>query len=153
MLKLTKRTEYALIALVHIMDQGGQVVSAREIAERYPVPRRLLAEVLKELCRADLLESQRGAAGGYLLSRAAEQISLGAVVSALEGQPTLTSCETGSSQSASACEVEPVCPIKSPMARVRAGLWDLMQRTTLRDLSRPRTGSPRTLEPLAPTAS
>jgi Rrf2 family protein len=153
MLKLTKRTEYALIALVHIMDQDGHVVSAREISERYPVPRRLLAEVLKELCRADLLESQRGAAGGYLLARAAEDISLGAVVGALEGLPSLTSCDPASAHAGASCEVEPVCPIKSPMARVRAGLWDLMQRTTLRDLGRPRAESSRrlTVQPADPT--
>ena len=51
MIQLTKRTEYGLIALVHMADREGQIVSVREIAERYPIPRRLLAEVLKDLCR------------------------------------------------------------------------------------------------------
>ena len=49
MLQLTKRTEYGLIALVHLADHEGEVVSAREIGEFYPVPKRLLAEVLKGL--------------------------------------------------------------------------------------------------------
>mgnify|MGYP003572777986 CR=1 FL=1 len=52
MLQLTKRTEYGLIALVHMVDREGEFVSAREIAEVYPIPRRLLAEVLKVLSRS-----------------------------------------------------------------------------------------------------
>jgi Rrf2 family protein len=68
-LQLTKRTEYGLIALVHMADRRGEVVSVREICEHYPVPRRLLAEVLKDLGRANLVESQRGATGGYQLAR------------------------------------------------------------------------------------
>ncbi len=54
MLQLTKRTEYGLIALVHLVDRRGEFVSAREIGDSYQVPRRLLAEVLKELSRAGL---------------------------------------------------------------------------------------------------
>ena len=76
MLQLTKRTEYGLIALVHLMDQRDLAshseavfVSAREIGERYPVPRRLLAEVLKDLARAELVDSARGSTGGYSLAR------------------------------------------------------------------------------------
>lgn len=68
MLKLTKRTEYGLIALVHLAEHTGRVISAREIGEQYPVPRRLLAEVLKDLQHASLIDSQRGAHGGYSLA-------------------------------------------------------------------------------------
>lgn len=140
-LKLTKRTEYALIALVHLVDRegssGGPLVSAREISERYPVPRRLVAEVLKDLCKAELVSSQRGASGGYALARPAAEISLGEVIAALEGRPSLTGCETaGTTGNHGPCEVEPVCPIKSPMQRVRLGIWDLMVRTSLLDLAR-----------------
>ena len=51
MLQLTKRAEYGLIALSHLAARPGEFVSVREICERFPVPRRLVAEVLKELCR------------------------------------------------------------------------------------------------------
>lgn len=147
MLKLTKRTEYALIALVHLADREGSaegpLVSAREISERYPVPRRLVAEVLKDLCKADLVASQRGANGGYALARPATEISLGEVIAALEGRPSLTGCETAGPAGHGACEVEPVCPIKSPMQRVRLGIWDLMVRTSLLDLVRGQRPEPR----------
>jgi Rrf2 family protein len=134
MLQLTKRTEYGLIALVHLVDRGGEFVSVREICDRYPVPRRLVAEVLKELGHAELVESQRGKAGGYTLARAPEDITLGAIVAALEGAPGLTSCRTLEVLKIAECEVEPTCPIRSPIDRVREHLWSVMEQTTLRSL-------------------
>jgi len=134
-LQLTKRTEYGLIALIHMADRAGQVVSVREVGEHYPIPRRLLAEVVKDLARAGLVESQRGATGGYTLARAAEHITLGDVVVALEGAPLVASCDTHGEGGGSPCDIEPVCPIRSPLQRLREGIWRLMERTTLRSLS------------------
>jgi Rrf2 family protein len=137
MLQLTKRTEYGLLALVHLADREGSVVSAREIGDRYPIPRRLLAEVLKDLCRAELIESQRGASGGYSLARSAERITLGEIVAATEGRPALTNCETALGEHLVDCDVHAVCPIRSPLARIREGIWQIMERTTLRSLVQP----------------
>jgi Rrf2 family protein len=140
-IQLTKRTEYGLIALVHLADaaltgRDGAFVSVREIAEHYPVPKRLLAEVLKDLARAELVESARGKDGGYTLRRQPDQITLAEVVAALEGRPSISSCETAErSPSSSNCGLEPVCPIRSPLHRVREGIWGLMERTTLRSLA------------------
>jgi Rrf2 family protein len=135
MLQFTKRTEYGLIALVQLVDRAGEFVSVREICERYPVPRRLVAEVLKELGRAGLVESQRGVFGGYALTRRPEDVTLGDIVSALEGAPGLTSCRTLEILKSSECEVEPTCPIRSPIDRVREHLWSVMEQTTLRSLA------------------
>jgi Rrf2 family nitric oxide-sensitive transcriptional repressor len=162
MLQLTKKTEYGLIALIHLADREGQVVSAREIAAAYPVPKRLMAEVLKELCQHELVHSTRGATGGYALARPAYAITLGEVVRVLEGMPTLASCEALGLFRADAgtCDVEPVCPIRSPIQRVRVAIWDVLQKTTLNDMSRAGArsrarGTPQPLRvpvPVAPTA-
>jgi len=136
-LQLTKRTEYGLIALIHMADRPGQVVSVREVGEHYPVPRRLLAEVVKDLARAGLVDSQRGATGGYTLARAAERITLGDVVVALEGAPSVSSCEPHGALDGGTCEVQPVCPIRSPLHRIQEGIWRLMERTTLQSLCSP----------------
>lgn len=136
MLQLTKRTEYGLIALLHLAEREGEVVSVREICAHYPIPRRLLAEVLKDLCRTNLVHSQRGATGGYALARPAAAISLGEVVSALEGVPSVTSCESLGLHQGGTCGIEPMCPIRSPLQRVRASLWTLLEKTSLRDMTR-----------------
>lgn len=136
MLKLTKRTEYGLIALLHLAEREGRFISAREIGERYPIPPRLLAESLKVLGRAGLVDSQRGASGGYRLARPAEQITIDAVVAALEGVPPITSCnDLSATGSDGQCGVEPVCPIRSPLQVLRESIWTLLQTTTLRSLA------------------
>jgi len=136
MLKLTRRTEYGLIALVHLADREGVVVSSTEIGERYPVPKRLLAEALKALQHAGLLTSTRGAHGGYTLARPADRITLGEVITALEGSPTLTSCEgLGALGPSGNCDVEHVCPIRTPLQRLRAGMWNLLEGVSLRSLA------------------
>ncbi|MCP4239017.1 MAG: Rrf2 family transcriptional regulator [bacterium] len=135
MLKLTKRTEYGLIALVHLAENPGRVVSAREIGEQYPVPRRLLAEVLKDLQHAHLIDSQRGAHGGYSLAFEPKDISIGKVVQALEGAPALTECQSAPIENE--CEVKGKCPIRNPLERIRSGIWSLMENTTLSSLLEP----------------
>ena len=141
MIQLTKRTEYGLIALVHMAEREGHCVSAREISERFLIPKRLLAEVLKDLCHADLIDSHRGATGGYSLALSPDELTLSHVVAALEGRPSLTSCEGLTPGHAGECGLEPRCPIRSPLQRLREGLWQLMQRTTLRSLLRPTEGA------------
>jgi Rrf2 family protein len=136
MIQLTKRTEYGLIALVHMAECEGRYVSAREISERFRIPKRLLAEVLKDLCHAALVDSQRGAAGGYALARSPDELALSAVVGALEGRPSLTSCEKLTTVLRGDCDLVNVCPIRSPLHRLREGLWQLMEQTTLRSLLR-----------------
>ena len=144
MLRLTKRTEYGLIALVHMAelaaarpaDAEAEVISARAIGGIFPVPKRMVAEALKHLQQGGILESTRGVRGGYRLSRPADQISLGEVVSALEGPPTLTSCAgLGAASSDGGCDVEPVCPIRSPLARLRTGIWTLSEGASLQALA------------------
>ncbi len=132
MLKLTKRTEYGLIALIHLAEREGEVVSAREIGETYPVPRRLLAEVLKDLQHSELVTSTRGAHGVYPRAQRAEDISLGRVVDLLEGAPTLTDCQTD--DDSPRCDVHDNCPIRNPLDRIKQGLWNLMEQTSLRSL-------------------
>ena len=139
MLQLTKKTEYGLIALLHMADRDGEFVSVREISERYRIPRRLLAEVLKDLCHAKLVESHRGASGGYSLASSPESLPLSEIVTALEGKPLLTSCDSSAPASHHGeCGLVPVCPIRSPLHRIRESLWQLMQKTTLRSLVQPR---------------
>ncbi|MFT5052780.1 MAG: Rrf2 family nitric oxide-sensitive transcriptional repressor [Chlamydiales bacterium] len=137
MLQFTKRTEYGLIALIHLAGREGQVVSAREVGDHYGLPPRLLAGAFKDLQQAGIVTSQRGATGGYTLARPPQTVTLGEVIAALEGAPTLTSCEASKLTSAlpsSACEVTPICPIKSPLHRIREGIWALLNSTTLRAL-------------------
>ena len=153
MLQLTKRTEYGLIALVHMVDREGEFVSVREISEHYHVPRRLLAEVLKDLGRTEIVDSQRGATGGYSLSRSPESITLGEVVSVLEGKPSLASCENLGAHHGGECDLEKKCPIRSPLHRLREGIWYMMERISLRALASSPTSVRETADAILSTSN
>ncbi len=70
MFRLSKKSDYGLIALKHLAQHHDESVSAREIAAQYHIPAELLAKVLQKLARKGLLVSQQGINGGYVLARA-----------------------------------------------------------------------------------
>jgi Rrf2 family protein len=139
MLQLTKRSEYGLAALLRLVEAGpGGFVSVREICERNALPRRLVAETLKDLHAAGVVDSQRGAAGGYALARPARSITLGEVVSVLEGKPAVTQCNLVGAWVDRAPDVVSPCPVRNPLESLRTGIWNAIAGTTLEDLVRGR---------------
>ena len=97
MLRLSKKTDYALMAMKHLALQsaasgGAGAASAREIAEHYDIPIELLAKILQRLARRGLLTSHQGTRGGYSLARPATVISVADVIQAVDGPLTVTAC-------------------------------------------------------------
>ncbi len=92
-MKFSQRTEYALRALLELgRHHGDGPVSAREIAKAQKIPVRYCEQVLQELKRAGLLESQRGAAGGCWLARPPQDIRISEVVDVVEGPVVTQAC-------------------------------------------------------------
>jgi Rrf2 family protein len=84
--RTTAKADYAVRAAVELAAVGtGEPVKADQIAEAQSIPLNFLENILAELRRAGIVESRRGAAGGYLLARAPEKISLADVIRAVEG--------------------------------------------------------------------
>src|SRR5215203_1928070 len=95
MLRLSKKADYALMAMKHLAVRGDSASSsAREIAEQYDIPIELLAKVLQRLVRRGLLASQQGTRGGYQLARTPSQISVADVIQAIDGPVTVTACSS-----------------------------------------------------------
>lgn len=133
MLGLSKRTDYALLALSHLARvEPGRAVRARDIAARHDIPVELLAKILQKLARAGMLESAPGPTGGYLLTRAAETISVGAVVQAIEGGTGLTQCMKADER---ACEQLLKCTIRTPLERVNARVQNLLDHISLAEIN------------------
>jgi Rrf2 family protein len=85
-MRITARGEYAIKAVLDLaLHQGRALIPIQEIAARQAIPQRYLEQVLLALKRAGFLVSKRGAAGGYHLTRPPEQITVGAVLRAVEG--------------------------------------------------------------------
>jgi Rrf2 family protein len=116
MLRLSKKADYALMAMKHLAVRGDQgSSSAREIAEQYDIPIELMAKVLQRLVRAGLLISTQGTRGGYTLGRPAASISVGDVIQAIDGPFTVTACSTEKND----CEQYSKCSIRDPLWQIR----------------------------------
>src|SRR5436309_8700346 len=94
MLSLSKRTDYALIALAYLAAHSGRVASAREIAQAYDLPLALLMQILKVLHQQGIVQSTRGTKGGYTLHADLDSLSLHDLIGVLEadrppGEPAL----------------------------------------------------------------
>ncbi len=133
MVRLSKRSEYGLIAIRHIAAlHTHDVVTAKEIASLYGIPFDLLAKVLQRLAKQGLLVSQQGMRGGYVLARPAAQIPVAAVIHAIEGtHPTIAQCMQDGAES---CTVFTVCTIKSPLSKVQAHIEKAFNMMTLEEI-------------------
>src|ERR1044072_2261961 len=115
MLRLSKKADYALMAMKHLALRGDRgSSSAREIAAMYDIPIELMAKVLQRLVRRGLLASQQGTRGGYQLARVPTLISVADVIQAIDGPVTVTAC---SSEEGSRCEQYSKCNVRDPLWR------------------------------------
>jgi Rrf2 family protein len=132
MLRLSKKADYALMAMKHLAQKGGAPsTSAREIAEQYDIPIELMAKVLQRLVRTGLLISTQGTRGGYLLSRAAGSISVADVIQAIEGPFTVTACSTEKND----CEQYGKCSIRDPLWQIRERIVAALGTVTIAEMA------------------
>ncbi len=133
---LTRKTDYALIALAQLAREwvnNAGPISARTIADTFDLPHALLINTLKELHRAELIDSRRGSNGGYYLTRDPRTISLLQVIEALEGRVKLALC-TDEDDDHSHCQIIESCPISHPIQRFNQLLNHFLNTMNLADL-------------------
>lgn len=126
MLKLSKKADYALMALMHLAGKGGSC-STREIAAGYGLPQDLLAKILQKLAREGLVVSHQGTKGGYRLARPADAINVVQVIECIEGPLSLTQCFTD----LGACDQLDTCNIKSPLQQLNDHVVMTLSRVTI----------------------
>jgi len=135
MLRLSKKADYALMAMKHLAVRGDRGAmassSAREIAELYNIPIELMAKVLQRLVRRNLLASHQGTRGGYQLARPPSQISVADVIQAIDGPVTVTACSTDEGQ----CEQFSTCNVRDPLWRVRERILSALGECTIAELA------------------
>jgi Rrf2 family protein len=132
MLRLSKKADYALIAMKHLaLTAGAPSTSAREIAEQYDIPIELLAKVLQRLVRTGLLVSTQGTRGGYTLSRPSKSISIADVIEAIDGPFTITACSTEKHD----CEQYSKCSVRDPLWQIRERIVAALGTVTLSEMA------------------
>jgi Rrf2 family protein len=132
MLRLSKKTDYALMAMKHLAVRGDRgSSSAREIASQYDIPIELLAKVLQRLVRRGLLVSQQGTRGGYQLARGPAAISVADVIQAIDGPVAVTACTVDDTT----CDQFAKCNVRDPLARVRERILGALGECTIAELA------------------
>lgn len=132
MLKLSKKVEYALIVLLELGARDTfEAVTTKSLSGQYKIPYDLLGKVLQALSRKALVQSVKGVKGGYMMTRALEQINVRQVIEAIDGPISLTSCV---SSERGTCEQRPRCTIKTPMELIQSELNDFFRNISLDDL-------------------
>lgn len=127
----TRRTDYAIQALIYLAGHAGDRINAAEIGDEMEIPTPILHQVLRELQKATLLTSQTGPKGGYRLSRDPVDIPILEVVEAMEGSVHLGECALRGGP----CHWEDVCAIHEVWSGARQALADSLASHTLRDLA------------------
>ena len=132
MLRLSKKADYALIAMKHLALRSDQAASsAREIAEQYDIPIELMAKVLQSLARQGLLASHQGTRGGYHLSRPASSISIADVIQAIDGPLMVTACSTEEEN----CDQFSKCSVRDPLLRIKERILLALQTCSISELA------------------
>jgi Rrf2 family protein len=134
-MRVSKRTDYALRALVTLVEhRGGAPIPIRELARRNDVPKRFLEHIMLDLKARGWVDSTAGVRGGYFLGKSPEKITLGEVVRHFDG--ILAPIQCVSVTGYERCSQEPVCRFRRVFLDARNHVASLMDRTTLADVAK-----------------
>jgi Rrf2 family protein len=132
MLRMSKKVEYALIAMVEMTDhKSTELITAKEIAKQYHIPQEVLGKVLQALSKKGLIESIQGVRGGYRANHLWNEITIASIIETIDGPIELMSCKNGEFSN---CEQISVCNIKKPMEMLQNELRAFFNNITLKDL-------------------
>ena len=126
MLKLSKKTDYAIILLTHLGEVNAPV-SAQKIAQHYQLPYPMVANILKLLVTSGLIKSTRGQRGGYVLARPVENIILSEIIQVTDNPFTLVDCV----HDEDLCKVRQCCPTQRPLIALHNKIQEFIEGTTL----------------------
>jgi FeS assembly SUF system regulator len=132
MLRISKLTDYAILVMVEL-TRDGEMLSAHTLAERVGVEVPTASKVLKLLAGSGLLDSYRGASGGYKVNRPAEEISVAEVIAAIEGPVAMTEC----SEEEGLCSQEANCELRGNWQRISLAVNEALMSVSLAEMSAP----------------
>jgi FeS assembly SUF system regulator len=133
MLRLTKLTDYGILLMTYMAAANEDTYTAAMLAEHTHVPLPTVSKVMQMLLHQGLLESIRGAHGGYRLARPSAQISVGEIIRSLEGSIALTECNLEGSE----CDQLPFCATSSHWLKINDAIRDALDMISLADMARP----------------
>src|SRR5215207_1133896 len=136
-MKLTKRGEYALRALIDFgiaYELGRPLVKIGELVEKERLPVKFLEQILMQLREAGFIEAKRGKSGGYFLSRPPKEISFGEVIRLIDGPLAPIACVSQTAYERCTCPDEDHCGLRMLMLDVRNAIARILDKFVLGDV-------------------
>ena len=130
MFKITKKVEYALMAVRHLHMEGNKLSSSSEIANSYNIPKPLLAKILQRLARKNIIKAIKGPSGGYIISKDPFKVKMTEFFEIMEGPMGIADCHLDSSCSQIEC-----CSIKDPINKLNNSVKSLFDNMTLAEIT------------------
>ena len=130
MLRMSKMTDYGIVLMSYLASKTQQQHSAHTLSDAVKVPLPTVRKVLKALCHANLLRSERGAQGGYNLTRSPKNISVAEIITALEGPIALTECVSDESH----CEQESHCDVQTNWTQINNAVYHALDEVKLSNM-------------------
>ncbi len=135
---MTKQADYGIVLMSRMAIFPERLFTAAEIAGEVSLPTPTVSKVLKLLARSGLLDSLRGVKGGYYLARAAEEITVAEIISALDGPIGITECID---DTPGECSQEPICPVRGNWQRINEAIRQALEAISLAEMThRPSRG-------------
>ncbi len=135
MIRVAKLTDYGISLMARFARcEPGASHTARDLAGELGIPQPTVSKLLKILARCELLDSQRGAKGGYSLSRAADSITLAELVGALEGPVAMTECAVDERE-ACGCGLEETCEVKDNWSWINRQVMSALESVSLSQMA------------------
>ena len=136
-MKISARDEYACSAVLELaLNYDGETpVRVQDIAQRQGIPMKFLFQIMQILKRVDIVRSRRGTEGGYSLTRAPGQITVGDVIHAMSGPFVQLSC-LDSGNFADDCGKQNKCEFKPVWAEVDRAIGSVLNNITFEELAR-----------------
>lgn len=134
MIKLSRMADYGVLLMTELARDQNTLRTASMLAASTSLPVPTVSKVLKLLSNGGLLESQRGAQGGYVLAHRVEQITVADIIGAVEGPIALTDCV---GDDGALCEIEAKCPTRTNWSRINAVMNEALGRVTLAEMVLP----------------
>lgn len=132
MLKLTKKIEYGLIAMQYMQEKSeNEVTSAKEVADNFNLSPSLVAKVLQQLAKSNLIQPIQGPSGGYKLDCSLDSIKLNDFIEIIEGPVGIVECLKDPD-----CDHVGTCNIRIPIERVNNTIINIFSNITLADITK-----------------
>lgn len=132
MIKLSRLADYSIVMMTQLASRPGALMQAPDMALMTGLPVPTVSKVMKKLAQSGLVDSHRGAKGGYALTRHASDIPVTEIIAAVDGPIALTECTVPDE---SGCEHEALCPTRTNWRKINDAVVGALRDITLADMT------------------